>query len=175
MEINNFKEKVMGCWLGKAAGGTLGQPWEGSTGPLELTYYDPVPTTMIPNDDLDAQVVWACMLEKEWKGKVSRHLFAKAWSQYWDFPWDEYGVAFRNLRLGIKPPWTGIYDNWFNAGMGAAIRSEIWAGLAPGDPERAAKFAYEDACVDHCEDASTPNSSLLLLKAPPSRKSPSPN
>ena len=39
-----YRKKVMGCWLGKAAGGTLGQPYEGCDGPLNLTYYNPVPT-----------------------------------------------------------------------------------------------------------------------------------
>ncbi len=38
-----YRGKVLGAWLGKAVGGTLGQPWEGSTGPLNLSYYDPVP------------------------------------------------------------------------------------------------------------------------------------
>lgn len=65
------------------------------------------------------------------------------------FPWDEYAIAIRNLKNGIRPPFSGSYDNWFVDGMGAAIRSEIWACLAPGNPELAAKFAYQDACVDH--------------------------
>ena len=57
--MNNieFRKKVIGCWLGKAAGGTLGQPYEGTEGPLSLSFYDPVPTDMIPNDDLDLQVL----------------------------------------------------------------------------------------------------------------------
>ena len=29
MHIENYRGKVMGCWLGKAAGGTLGQTYEG--------------------------------------------------------------------------------------------------------------------------------------------------
>ena len=53
---------------------------------------------------------------------------------------------------GSDQLFSGSYDNWFVDGMGCAIRSEIWACLAPGDPERAAKFAYEDACVDHAGD-----------------------
>ena len=32
------RRKVLGAWLGKAVGGTLGQPWEGCRGPLALTY-----------------------------------------------------------------------------------------------------------------------------------------
>ena len=57
MDIKNYREKVMGCWLGKAVGGTLGQPYEGCDGPLDLSYYDPVPTDMIPNDDLDLKAI----------------------------------------------------------------------------------------------------------------------
>ena len=33
--------------------------------------------------------------------------------------------------------------------MGSPIRSEIWACIAPGLPNVAAKYAYEDAIVDH--------------------------
>ena len=149
MEKEVFRKKVLGAWLGKAVGGTLGQPWEGSRGPLALTYYDPVPATMMPNDDLDLQVLWACKLSCEWNGAISRKRFGEAWLKCIDFPFDEYGVAIRNLRNGIRPPFSGSYDNWFVDGMGAAIRSEIWACLAPGNPELAAKFAYQDACVDH--------------------------
>ena len=54
---DTLRKKMLGCFLGKSAGGTLGQPYEGWEGPLGLTYYDPVPTEMPPNDDLDLQVV----------------------------------------------------------------------------------------------------------------------
>ena len=53
MEIFNYRKKVMGCWLGKAVGGTLGMPYEGMDGPFDLSFYNPVPTGMVPNDDLD--------------------------------------------------------------------------------------------------------------------------
>ena len=149
MEIVNFKEKVLGAWLGKAVGGTLGQPWEGCRGPLALDYYDPVPTCMIPNDDLDLQVVWACHLAGDWNGVVSYKNFAAAWVENVGFPFDEYGVAIRNLKIGIPAPWSGKYDNAFTDGLGGAIRSEIWAVLAPGDPAKAAKMAEMDARVDH--------------------------
>ena len=144
-----YRAKVMGCWLGKAVGGTLGQAYEGCDGPLDLTYYNPVPTDMIPNDDLDLQVLWACTLDKMEEPIVDRDVFTGAWLKHVAFPWDEYGVAIRNLRNGIPAPYSGSYDNWFKDGLGAAIRSEIWACLAPGEPELAAKYAYEDACVDH--------------------------
>ena len=54
--------------------------------------------------------------------------------------------------MGIPAPYSGEYDNWFKDGLGAAIRSEIWACLAPANPALAAAYAYEDACVDHAGD-----------------------
>jgi len=149
---SSFRKKVMGCWLGKSVGGTLGMPFEGDNGPFDVTFYDPVPTEMIANDDLDLQVVWACVMDKMQEPRVDRNVLGQAWLDHVEFPMDEYGVAIRNLRLGLKPPLTGSYDNIFMNGMGAAIRSDIWACLAPGNPALAAKYAYEDACVDHAEE-----------------------
>jgi len=148
----DYRARVMGCWLGKAVGGTLGMPFEGHDGPLNLEFYTPVPTEMLPNDDLDLQVVWACVLDRLSTVKVDRHILSQAWLDHVDFPWDEYGVAIRNLKNGLKAPLTGSFDNWFVNGMGAPIRSEIWACLAPGNPELAAAYAFEDACVDHGDD-----------------------
>lgn len=152
MNKDEYRKKVMGCWFGKAVGGTLGQPYEGCDGPLNLDYYKPVPTDMIPNDDLDLQVLWAYALNQMASPVIDRDVLADAWLEHVAFPWDEYGIAIRNLRKGIRPPLSGSYDNWFKDGLGAAIRSEIWACLAPGEPDKAAAFAYEDACVDHSGD-----------------------
>ncbi|MBC2593816.1 ADP-ribosylglycohydrolase family protein [Ruficoccus amylovorans] len=147
--ISRYRERVVGCWLGKAVGGTLGMPYEGCSGPLDLTFYRPVPNTMLPNDDLDLQVLWACLLNAQDHPRVSSDLFVKGWREHINFPWDEYGVCKRNLRNGILPPLSGSFDNWFANGMGAAIRSELWACLAPGNPTLAAAYAREDACLDH--------------------------
>jgi len=146
---SDLRRRVLSCWLGKAVGGTLGTPFEGQDGPFNLTFYDPIPATMLPNDDLDLQVVWACALSALDRPRVDRRLLARAWLDHVGFPFSEYAVALRNLRLGIPPPLSGSYDNWFANNMGAAIRSELWACLAPGNPKLAAAYAYEDACVDH--------------------------
>ena len=45
MDEKTYRKKVLGCWLGKAVGGTLGAPIEGWDGPHHLEFYDPVPTT----------------------------------------------------------------------------------------------------------------------------------
>ncbi|MBM4050451.1 MAG: ADP-ribosylglycohydrolase family protein, partial [Planctomycetes bacterium] len=148
LNFDAYRRKVLGCWLGKAVGGTLGGPAEGKAGPLSLTFYDPVPDRMLPNDDLDLQVVWLEAIRR--KGlPVERRTLAQAWLEHIHVWPDEYGVACRNLTMGLYPPASGAFDNGFTAGMGSAIRSEIWACLAPGDPELAAALAREDACVDH--------------------------
>ncbi|MCC6422112.1 MAG: ADP-ribosylglycohydrolase family protein [Phycisphaerales bacterium] len=146
---SSIRERINACWLGKSIGGTLGMPFEGNLGPIDVWFYTPVPKAMLPNDDLDLQVVWACVLRDMANPVVSRHVLADAWERHVEFPFDEYAAAKRNMRLGLKPPQTGAYDNWFANGMGAAIRSELWACLAPATPELAAAYAYEDACVDH--------------------------
>ncbi len=143
-----LRRRMMGCWLGKAVGGTLGMPYEGVRHTLDLSYYDPVPTEMLPNDDLDLQVIYAFLLERMDQPRVDRQVLSRAWSHLGMSP-DEYGIVKRNLALGLTPPTTGAYDNPFTRGMGAAIRTELWACLAPGDPDTAVRFAYEDACMDH--------------------------
>ena len=160
-----FRKKSYGAWLGKAIGGTLGQPWEGAAGPMDLDFYRPVPTEMMPNDDLDLQILWACKLAGDWKGVVSCKNFEDAWKNNVAFPFDEYGVAIRNIRLGLHAPLTGVYDNAFTDGLGGAIRSEIWACLAPGDPDLAAKMAYADACVDHAGDGIYAEVFLAVLES----------
>ncbi len=149
---SSVRDRVMGCWLGKAVGGTLGQTFEGLEGPLTAEFYHPVPTEMVPNDDLDLQVVYACCIADLDVPRVDRFHLAQAWLDHVQFPWNEYGVGLRNVREGIWPPHAGAFDNWFTCGEGAAIRSELWACLAPGDPQRAMAYAYEDASFDHAGD-----------------------
>lgn len=147
-----LQKKIMGCWLGKAVGGTLGQNFEGLIGPLDAQFYTPVPTEMIPNDDLDLQVLYAVLLSESSDPSVDRIFLGSAWENHVEFPWNEYGVGQRNWAEGIRPPFTGSFDNWFTCGEGAAIRSELWACLAPGKPDLAAQYAFEDACFDHDGD-----------------------
>ena len=107
MVYEKYRAKVAGCYTGKAVGGTLGAPIEGWDGPHHLEFYDPVPTTMVPNDDLDLQVVWAMTIAAQPKPVVNSQILAEAWLKNVGFPWDEYAVAIRNLKNGIRPPFSG--------------------------------------------------------------------
>ncbi len=147
-----IEDRIYACWLGKSIGGTLGAPYEGAQGPLDLSFYNPVPANALPNDDLDLQLVWLYHLLSTGAKSVTPEVLATAWQRHVRFPFDEYGVCLRNLAYGLSGAEVGSYDNWFGECMGAAIRSEIWACLAPGEPERAAGFAWSDAVCDHSGD-----------------------
>lgn len=151
ISLDTYSKKVKGCFVGKAVGGTLGMPLEGYIGVKKVEYYDPVPTEMIANDDLDNQVVWLETI-KRFGLPINRHLIGNAFKRHIVCVVDEYATCTQNIENGINAPLSGHYDNKFNAGMGAAIRSEIWACLAPGAPALAAKLAREDSCVDHSGD-----------------------
>lgn len=151
MKYEVYLKKLKGCFTGKTVGGTLGMPMEGYIGVKKVEYYNPVPTEMVANDDLDLQVVWAEVISSCGL-PVNRRELADGWLKHMRGLPDEYGVVMRNLKCGLYPPLSGSYDNNFGAGMGGAIRSEIWAAMAPCDPALAAKLALEDCCCDHYGD-----------------------
>ncbi|MEM2129475.1 MAG: ADP-ribosylglycohydrolase family protein [Candidatus Bathyarchaeia archaeon] len=144
-----FQEKVYACWLGKNIGGTLGAPYELKKFVNDLDFYRPVPRKAAPNDDLDLQIIWLKMLEERGVDP-SLEDFAEYWKRYASaYPWNEYGFLSRNLKRGLLPPISGCFENYFVDEMGSPIRSEIWACIAPGDPQLAASMAWKDAVIDH--------------------------
>ena len=146
-KIKKYREKVDACWLGKAIAGGIGAPYEGVPYPLELTEKDAYIDDG-PNDDLELQLLWLLYAEKHGLELNSDHL-SDAWLNCIGYGPDEYGVAIWNLKRGLKPPYTGLVDNWFVNGLGATIRAEIWACLFPGQAAIASYFASQDASVDH--------------------------
>lgn len=106
----------------------------------------------MPNDDLDLQVVWLHYLLETQAGEVTPFILRQAWQKHVGFPFDEYGICLRNAAYGFQDYRLGAFDNWLSECMGAAIRSELWACVAPGQPERAAAFAWNDAACAHAGD-----------------------
>ncbi len=151
INIDEFKDKVYGCWTGKNIGGTLGAPFEGKKELLDIDFYSQdLKGASIPNDDLDLQLVWFQAIKEYGIHNLNSRILAEFWHSVVNGPWNEYGVGRTNIRMGLLPPLSGSCNNdrwkWSN---GAWIRSEIWACMAPGDPDRAIQYAYMDACVDH--------------------------
>ena len=146
---DEYRSKVLGCWLGKNIGGTLGAPFEWYRGVNDVTYYtQELGGNPLPNDDLDIQLLWLIMLEEQGID-VNSALMAEYWQSFVSPFWAEYGNAKINMQAGLLPPYTGIRNNYFKDSCGAFIRSEIWACIAPGNPHLAVRYAYEDASLDH--------------------------
>jgi hypothetical protein len=152
MNVKDYRKKVEGCWMGKNIGGTLGAPFEGQRGAVDIDFYtqdlggDP-----LPNDDLDLQLVWLYAAEKYGRA-TNAAILGEYWHAYITPSWSEYGVGSANMRMGLTPPLSGWVNNLNRDSCGAFIRSEIWACLAPGHPEIAVRYAYEDSVIDHSEE-----------------------
>lgn len=151
ISYQDYYDKVYACWLGKNCGGTLGTPVEKAYGQEEMFdvwWYPVIKEGGMPNDDLEIQLIWLKALEDKGPAIKARDL-AQYWQDSVNYNFDEYGLNKTNLRLGLMPPVSGYYNNWFKNCMGCPIRSEIWACVAPGNPNIAVKYAYEDAIIDH--------------------------
>ena len=151
MRLNkaDYRDKVLGCWLGKNIGGTVGAPFEWRRQVNNITFYtQDLKGEAMPNDDLDIQLLWLVALEE--KGiEVTSQRLAEYWITYVTPHWSEYGIGKINMRQGLLPPLSGTFQNPYKHSCGAYIRSEIWACIAPGLPGVAARYAYRDAILDH--------------------------
>lgn len=56
-----------------------------------------------------------------------------------------------NLRRGLRPPLSGMYNSYFNSD-GAAMRIGPVGIVCAGDPQRAAEVAAIDATISHSQD-----------------------
>ncbi len=145
-----YRDKVYACWLGKNIGGTMGTPFEGNPDLLDIKGFTSKKGEPLPNDDLDLQIVWLKALNEVGALNLDANILSWYWRKYIPAKWNEYGVGQNNASVGFTPPMSGeLYNDGWNASNGAWIRSEIWACLAPGFPNFAAKYAIMEASIDH--------------------------
>ncbi|HVK04187.1 MAG TPA: ADP-ribosylglycohydrolase family protein [Armatimonadaceae bacterium] len=148
-----YLDKVYGAWLGKGVGGTLGAPYEGRKQQFEYAFDRRAVQVMLPNDDLDLQVLWLDVLERVGIDFTSDDL-ADSFLANCPYSPGEYAYFKKNYARGIRPPESGRFNNrYYVNGMGCPIRSEVWACVAPGDPELAAELAGRDGVLDHAGDS----------------------
>ena len=149
MKYEQYLDKVYGCFLGKTVAGTMGAPYEGIKMPLELAFKPEMINTMLPNDDLDLQVLWLDVV-KQYGEDFTSYDLQKVFCENCDYSPGEYAIMRKNYEKGIYPPESGRFCNdFYIQGMGCPIRSEIWACLYPAQPAKAAETSAKDGCLDH--------------------------
>lgn len=150
LNFKEYQDKVYACWIGKNIGGTMGTPYEGVREFLDIKGFSTEEGVVLPNDDLDLQLIWLAAAERFGMGELNAEKLGEMWLSFITPHWNEYGICKSNMRKGLIPSVSGDYNNdLWKTSNGAWIRTEIWACLQPGRPDIVASYAYEDACVDH--------------------------
>ena len=144
LNMHEYKDRVKACWIGKNIGGTMGGPYEGYKGFLDIQGFSTPENVVLPNDDLDLQIVWLQAVARLGARGINATTLGEFWLTFVAPYWNEYGRGKTNMRMGILPPLSGDAFNTWKHSNGGWIRSEIWACLAPGAPDVAVKYARED-------------------------------
>ncbi len=73
----------------------------------------------------------------------------RIWLKYLPVACTAEAAALDNLRRGVPAGEAALSNNPYVQWIGADIRSDPFADMAPGWPERAARMAYQDAYLSH--------------------------
>jgi hypothetical protein len=153
MDYERYYDKVYGCFLGKCIGGTAGGPAEGRKELLDAPLNEALLHSALPNDDLDIQILWLELLEKQGERITARDL-AREFYERVPYGPGEYGYFQKSFACGIDPPYSGRFNNrYYKNGMGCPIRGEIWACLFPGAHALTRPYAEMDGSLDHERDS----------------------
>ena len=92
MNLNrqDYLDKVLGCWMGKNIGGTLGAPFEWKRQVNDVRFYtQDLKGEPLPNDDLDIQLLWLLAMEEQGVD-IDSHTLAEYWCLFVGPHWAEY-------------------------------------------------------------------------------------
>jgi len=103
----------------------------------------------VPVDDDVVYTVLGLLIAEAYGPHFTTEDVARAWLRWLPLACTAEEVALRNLRAGIPASRAAEKDNPFRQWIGAAIRADPWAYVAPGWPEKAAEMAYRDAYLSH--------------------------
>jgi ADP-ribosylglycohydrolase len=108
---------------------------------------------MARDDDLDYTILGLHVLEEHGLGFGPMDVAAE-WLDHLPFTqvYTAERAAYRNLVRGMIAPETASYRNPYREWIGAQIRADMWGYVSPGDPQRAAQLAYQDAALSHTQN-----------------------
>ena len=109
-------------------------------------------TQMPVDDDTNYTVAGLAMVKQQ------RELTPEAVAMFWMTNFPAYclctaeRVAYKNLLAQIPPPQSARHRNVYREWIGAQIRADAFGYVNPGNPERAAAFAWADAAISHVKN-----------------------
>ena len=107
-----------------------------------------------PYDDDTNYVVMNCLAVERFGKDFTPFHMADMWLKMQ--PKEAYctaeRVAFANFIKGYNPPYSAVYKNPYREWIGAQIRGDYFGYCNPGDTEKAAQMAFNDACISHVKN-----------------------
>lgn len=134
--------------LAAVAGWTLGASRTGRTEYTRLTGYNPIPARMVPSHPLDSWTAWLKHLAEN----RPPELLARTAQDHLRLTAEESAYGFLNIRKGFTSPFSGTHANPRPNGSEAVLRAAFWGLAFHGDPDKAARYAYYDASLDHAQE-----------------------
>ncbi len=130
--------------------------WSGVKFPGDLRYeksdyleYTRSGLCKVPVDDDISYTLLGLLIAEDYGLNFTTADVGKAWLTYLPYACTAEDVALKNLKKGIPADRTAEVDNPYCQWIGADIRSDPFAYMAPAWPEKAAELAYRDAYLSH--------------------------
>lgn len=132
------------------------QYWSKVKNPNDLRYgkstfyeYTLEGMTAVPVDDDITYTILGLLIAEEHGIHFTTEDVGKSWLKYLPIACTAEEVALNNLKAGIPALKAAEINNPYCQWIGADIRSDPWAYMAPAYPARAAEYAYRDAYLSH--------------------------
>lgn len=100
------------------------------------------------DDDVEYTLTGLVVVEKHGLDFTTADV-GRTWQEVLPMACTAEKIALENLNNGIDAMQAAEIDNPYCEWIGADIRCDPWAYMCPGNPERAAEFAYRDAYLSH--------------------------
>ena len=99
-----------------------------------------------PVDDDIVYTILGLLVAEECGPEFTTTNVGRVWVERLPYACTAEAVVLAHLQAGMRAEDVAEADNPFCQWIGAAIRSDPWAYMAPALPEKAAGMAYRDAC-----------------------------
>ncbi len=130
--------------------------WKMIKNPYELRYgkgdfisYTKEGMDKVPVDDDIIYTMLGLLIAEEYGTDFTTDDVAKVWKKYLPYACTAEEIAIENIKDNVPVEKVAEINNPYDEWIGADIRSDTFAYIAPAYPEKAASMAYYDAYISH--------------------------